>query len=230
MTWLGLILIMLLACLCVISGFIGMDKSQLLFNSIPLGVYFFIFTVILLTGIISIARSLRKGGLLLIHCGCVLILLGGMWGSQAAHDIRTRLFNDRKIPSGYMVIYEGGTENEVFSTNFERNLGGLGFSIFLEDFWIEYYTDLANNVRDYKSSITVLKEGKTVKQKVIEVNHPLYFGGYHFYQHSYDTHAGEYTILSVVSDSGLYSVYIGYLLLCVGMFRHFWSGKGKVKR
>lgn len=72
-TWLGPILIMLLACLCLISGFIGAQKSRMLFNSIPLGVYFFIFTVILLTGIISIFRPVRKGGVLLIHLGCVLV-------------------------------------------------------------------------------------------------------------------------------------------------------------
>jgi len=79
-------------------------------------------------------------------------------------------------------------------------------------------------VRDYISELQVIKNDKVVAEKNIEVNHPLHFGGYHFYQHSYDSEAGQYTILSVTSDTGLTCVYAGYLMLCVGVFWHFWLG------
>ena len=78
------------------------------------------------------------------------------------------------------------------------------------------------SVRDYISDIQVIKDGNVVAEKTIEVNQPLHFGGYHFYQSSYDTQAHRYTVLSVVSDTGLDFVYAGYLTLGVGIFWHFW--------
>jgi hypothetical protein len=77
-------------------------------------------------------------------------------------------------------------------------------------------------IRDFLSEVAVIKDDKEILSKVIEVNHPLHYGGYHFYQHSYDAEEGKYTILSVTSDSGLYCVYAGYWLLCLGVIWHFW--------
>lgn len=77
-------------------------------------------------------------------------------------------------------------------------------------------------IRDYISDIEVIKDGKVLAQKSIEVNHPLYFGGYHFYQSSYDADAHQYTILSVVSNTGLNLVYAGFLMLSIGVFWQFW--------
>ncbi len=78
--------------------------------------------------------------------------------------------------------------------------------------------------RDYISELEVVKDGQVVAAKDIEVNHPLYYGGYHFYQSDYGTdQMGEYSILSVVPDTGLNIVYVGYALLIAGMFWHFWG-------
>ena len=40
------------------------------------------------------------------------------------------------------------------------------------------------NVKDYISELEIVKDGQVVAAKNIEVNHPLYYGGYHFYQTS----------------------------------------------
>jgi len=77
-------------------------------------------------------------------------------------------------------------------------------------------------ISDYISELEVIKNNKVVAEKSIEVNHPLHFGGYHFYQHSYDAQAGRYTILMVVSDTGLNLVYAGFLMLCIGVFWQLW--------
>ncbi len=77
-------------------------------------------------------------------------------------------------------------------------------------------------MRDYISSLAVIENNKTVVEKNVEVNHPLHYGGYYFYQHSYDTQDGRYSVLMVASDSGLAIVYTGYISLCVGVIRHFW--------
>jgi len=76
-------------------------------------------------------------------------------------------------------------------------------------------------ISDYISKLQVIKDGKVVAEKSIEVNHPLHFGGYHFYQHAYDAKAGQYSIFMVVSDTGLSLVYAGYLMLGIGVFWRF---------
>jgi len=87
---------------------------------------------------------------------------------------------------------------------------------------LSYISQGPQVIRDFLSEVTVIKNEKEVINKVIEVNHPLHYGGYHFYQHSYDSEEGKYTILSVTSDSGLYCVYAGYWMLCLGVIWHFW--------
>ena len=79
-------------------------------------------------------------------------------------------------------------------------------------------------VSDYISELQIVEDGKVVTAKDIEVNHPLHYGGYHFYQSSYgQDRLGEYTVLSVVSDSGLNAVYAGYAMLIAGVVWHFWG-------
>ncbi|MHC4557978.1 MAG: cytochrome c biogenesis protein ResB, partial [Planctomycetota bacterium] len=45
-------------------------------------------------------------------------------------------------------------------------------------------------ISDYISELQIIEDDKVVAEKDIEVNHPLHFGGYHFYQSSYDAKAG----------------------------------------
>lgn len=83
------------------------------------------------------------------------------------------------------------------------------------------------DVSAYKSHVEVREGGRTVAAATIEVNDPLHWGGYHFYQHSYDSRNESYTILSVASDSGLAAVYLGMALLALGAFGRFWAGPGR---
>ena len=328
--WMALLVIGLLTILSVFGAFIGAERAQIFFNSLPLSVYWYGLAVLLVAGFVEFPRLLRKPGLFMIHAGCLLILAGGMWGSQAGHRLSERFLGVRKIPNGYMLISEGNTENRVTNKDLRQQLGELPFSIKLNDFRLEYYeadedpvprlyiqtkegqyfqlvakageevslgqgkgklkvlrtfgnfkiqtengkriiTDEgqgqenpaveveievpdgssytryvferfegfshdedgdglqlsyvlegARIIRDYFSDVVIIENGKEVAGKSIEVNHPLHYGGYHFYQHSYDSEAGEYTILSVTSDSGLYAVYVGYWLLCLGVLWQFW--------
>jgi len=98
---------------------------------------------------------------------------------------------------------------------FERSPG----HIHQEDKFVMRYQRI---ISDYISELEVIKNNKVVAKKNIEVNHPLHYGGYHFYQHSYDAEAGQYTVLEVTSDTGLAPVYGGYLMLCIGVFWHLW--------
>lgn len=72
-------------------------------------------------------------------------------------------------------------------------------------------------VKDYKSILRVMDGGKTVMTKTIEVNDPLKYKGYVFYQSSYDPEGEKYTGLQVTRNPGLVVVYAGFILLCVGV-------------
>lgn len=388
--WVGLLLIIVLTVLSIYGAFIGAERAQQFFNQPPLVVYWITLATLLIVGIAAFRRLLRVPGLLLIHAGCVLILVGGMWGSHAGHNLQKRLFGINKIRTGHMKIYEGYSEKDVILQNedqkylfsveaefesvldnrtvsedmrqefekkqtplskyatvlgrpegnaweitdklskyFVRKEKGtlniydptkeLPFYIGLKDFRMEYYQpvylyiltrkgqhwkipvevgkefplgDEAGTIKivktfenfkigmedgksvpfddpspgmnpalevqitkpggqaatqyvferfpghshgqdklllsyrrvisDYISELQIVEGDKVVAEKDIEVNHPLHFRGYHFYQSSWDDKAGQFTILQVVSDTGLYVVYAGYWMLCIGIIWHMW--------
>jgi hypothetical protein len=329
--WMALAAICLLIVLSVLGAFFGAAKTKLIFNTLPFGAYWFILLLLLLAGFIWFGRLRRHGALLMIHLGCVLVVAGGVWGSVACHNLCGKLLGVKKIPAGYMVIFEGETEKQVVAEDLASVLGELGFSIRLEDFRLEYYEpdedslpwlyietphggplqlvaeaggeislgdvygklsvvrtfrnfkisfkdgkkivsdeagpaenpaveveiekpdgtkyaryvfgrfedfhqDKLNSedltlryvppgppvVSDYISDLAIIEDGEEKVAKSIEVNQPLRYGGYHFYQHSYDSAEQKYTVLSVASDTGLYSVYAGFWLLCLGVVWWFW--------
>jgi hypothetical protein len=82
-----------------------------------------------------------------------------------------------------------------------------------------------HNVKHYKSRLVIVdKDGRELPEteKVVEVNRPLHYGGYHFCQASWDVGSWRYTVLTVTSDSGLYVVYAGFVALCLGTAVQFW--------
>ncbi len=317
--WAALAAVILLTVLSIYGAFIGADRAQAFFNSLPLAVYWFAAIALLATGIASFRRLLRVPSLLLMHGGCILVLLGAMWGSKPGHALQKRLFGIDKIPRGQMGMYEQMQENQVRVED-GNSVRDLPFFVRLEDFRIEYYEpgdlyihsrdgrnwrlpaeagqtlplgenlgtvtirrvfrnfkmdlegdkpvaydlpggsnpaleiaierpgaeprrryvfeqrfghtdpndplvmDYRRGVKDYISTLEIIQDGRGVAAKEIEVNHPLYHGGYHFYQHEWGRDRfGEYSILLVVSDSGLNVVYAGYAFLIAGVCWHFWG-------
>jgi hypothetical protein len=318
---------MLLAAFSIYGAFIGSKNASVFFNSMPLAVYWFIFLFFLLCGFLVYPRLVKKPPLMMMHIGCVLILVGGLWGSKTGQELQNKYLGRDKVAKGYMIIYEGKTENSILDKKYEP-VSELDFSIRLDDFRMEYYPmdnvqvptvhissadgghwdvqadvgkefdlgsagkikilrifkrfrlgdgsgiddesgsenpaveveivnadgtsvkkyvytyfpeftknvgglkltyefpQVSGMVKDYFSDLVVIKDGKEVLKKTIQVNDPLYYGGYHFYQSSYDDKAGQYTVLSVTSDTGLYAVFTGFFLLCLGVVWQFW---GKIK-
>jgi hypothetical protein len=216
--WIALVTVVLLIILSIYGAFLGPYQAKNFFNSPALSAYWLALMALLTTAFV-IFRLIRLQGLWLIHAGCILILAGALWGSGAGLKVYNWFFGTDKIQKGQMIIFEGDAENRVRLEDSDQTRE-LPFHIKLKDFRIEYYK--SEYVRDYISDIQVVKDGNVVAEKSIEVNHPLHFGGYHFYQSSFDTEGHKYTVLSVVSDTGLDFVYAGYLMLGIGVFWHFW--------
>lgn len=325
MLWAALIAIVLLTLLSIRGAFLGADGAQAFFNSLPLAVYWFALTALLVVGLAVFRRLLQIPALLLMHIGCVLILLGGMWSSKAGHVMQKQLFGIDKIVRGQLRMKIGDQEpRSRIEIEDGNNVRELPFAVRLNDFRMEYYEpgeiiirtgarriwrlpakpgaqvslgelgtlvvqksfrnfklraegdkqvpyDAPGNsnpavqvvvekpdgtatagyifenfapifteavgfeptyqrmVKDYVSEVEIVADGQAVAAKAIEVNHPLHYGGYHLYQHSLDEDdAGQYTILQVVSDSGLNVVYGGYVMLIAGVFWHFWGRRALI--
>lgn len=315
--WAGLFLILLLILLSIYGAFIGAESAKGFFNSISMSAYWLVFAALLISAIALFRQLLCFRGLFLIHLGCIIILAGGIIGSQAGFTIQDKLFGTDTIRSGQMIINEGTTEQAVELEDGVTKT--LPFVVKLVDFKIEYYQpgqliirtqngegfkipaqegqkyilgdDLGSveivrrfdnfkltregdkriaiedtnggpnpalelllkkpdgsektryvferfaghsnpddamsfsyrrAVRAYISDVEVVKDNKVVMRKSIEVNKPLHYGGYLFYQQGYDSDAGRYTVLGVTNDKGLGVVFLGYILLCAGVFWYFW--------
>ena len=315
--WAGLFVILLLIIFSIYGAFIGTDNAQAIFNSILLSTYWIVFALLLIAAIILFRRLMRLRGLLMTHIGCVLILVGALWGSHAGFKIQDAALNTDTIRTGQMTLYEGMAGDAVDTEQGETKT--LPFVVRLVDFRMEYYEpglltiqtspdtavtvpaetglkytlggdagsvmivrrfehfkivlqddkriaieDPCNDpnpalelrltkpdgsettryafdrfpghtrpgdilqfryfrmVRDFISDLEIVKDNTVLVRKSIEVNKPLHFGGYLFYQQGYDDEAGRFSVLRVTNDRGLWIVFLGYILLCAGAFWHLW--------
>ena len=86
--WAELILILFLVALSIYGAFIGADNAKVFFNSLPLSIFWFVLGLIFITGIVFFPRLHISPGSFAIHFGCLLVLAGGFWGSQAVINFR----------------------------------------------------------------------------------------------------------------------------------------------
>ncbi len=108
-------------------------------------------------------------GVYITHLSILIILIGAVIG----------IFFGFK---GFMYLQEGEVSNMAYTR--DNRPHELGFSVRCDDFDVEFY-GMSEMPKDYRSWLTVIKDGKEVMRKVIEVNKPLRFEGYTFYQSSY---------------------------------------------
>jgi len=78
--------------------------------------------------------------------------------------------------------------------------------------------------KDFISKVTILKDGKEILSRDIQVNEPLNFAGYNFFQSSYDTQDLSWSGLQIVKDPGVPLIYAGFILLIVGLVMIFYVG------
>ena len=101
------------------------------------------------------------------------------------------LFGSDIVHLGLLIIILGGIISGMggFRSNFTINEGQTidipqaDFKLRLDKFVTEYHPN--GSVRDWKSTLTVLENDNEILSKTIEVNHPLSYKGFMFYQSSY---------------------------------------------
>jgi ResB-like family len=84
------------------------------------------------------------------------------------------------------------------------------------------YNWVERRPKDFISKVTIIKGGKEIIARDIRVNEPLNFGGYTFFQSTYDTGEFKWSGLQVVNDPGVPVVYTGFILLIAGLMIIFY--------
>lgn len=109
--------------------------------------------------------------------------------------------------------------DKTYTIIFGKTQYTLPFSIALKDFVKDDYTG-TNMARGYHSDI-IIKDGKSQWPARIEMNEPLRYRGYTFFQSSYEQAPGfEATVLAVVENKGRIFPYISTLIIALGLIMH----------
>jgi len=109
--------------------------------------------------------------------------------------------------------------NRKFTLVFGKEQTALPFSIALIDFVKDEYTG-TTMAREYSSDI-IVKDGALEWPTRIEMNEPLRYKGYTFFQSSFEQGPGyEATILAVVENKGWLFPYLGTIIISLGLISH----------
>jgi ABC-type transport system involved in cytochrome c biogenesis permease subunit len=151
-------------------------------------------------------RNRSRIGFVITHAAMLVILAGA-------------LMTWRFSVEGHLPLWEGESARE-----FVRDAAGgheshtpLPFGIRLDAFEMDLYPGTQRPAM-YRSRVTVLDGAGAGRPAVIEMNRPLAYRGYRFFQSSYNMDGTrEMSILSVSKDPGQDVVFYGYYLLVLGM-------------
>lgn len=157
-------------------------------------------------------RNRFRIGFALTHASMLLILAGALM--TALYKVEGRL-----------PIWEGESSDVVFQGEKEGDLPPLTlpFKVRLDSFEIDTYPGTQRPAM-FRSRVVVEPGSGPGQPGVIQMNQPLSYGGYNFFQSSYQIQGGrEMTILSVSKDPGQNVVFAGYVLLVAGMIVVFFT-------
>jgi hypothetical protein len=115
-----------------------------------------------------------------------------------------------------IILQKGGREYKLIYGKAQRQ---LPFALKLEDFKKQNYPGTAM-AKGYSSAIEII-DGAARWNALIEMNAPLRYKGYTFFQSSFDQSAqGEATVLTVVENKGRLFPYIGTFIVALGLMLH----------
>lgn len=120
---------------------------------------------------------------------------------------------------GQLALWEGESSDRISvqGADGEPLAHPLGFSVRLDDFQIDVYQGTQRPAM-FRSKVTIRDAQGVEHAGSLQMNQPLAFGGYHFFQSSYQVSGGrEMSVLSVARDPGQAVVFLGYTLLVGGM-------------
>jgi len=122
-------------------------------------------------------------GVYSVHLSVILLLLGGLIGSIFGFE-------------GFVNIQEGETVNSIRLRKTEQ-IHNLDFAIRCDDFSVSFYKTGAP--KEFRSTLSIIEDGRSVLQKDIVVNHPLRYKGINLFQANYGMLSPEEITLNIMS-------------------------------
>jgi cytochrome c biogenesis protein len=121
-------------------------------------------------GIIAAQKGAwSRTGVYLVHTSILVIFAGAIVGHFFGYK-------------GSVLIPETRQSSKIYAAETQEPID-LGFEVRCDRFDIEFYDN--GMPKEYRSRLTVSENGKEMLVKEIEVNHPLQYRGFTFYQSSY---------------------------------------------
>ncbi len=152
-------------------------------------------------------RNRLRLGFAITHLAMLVILAGALvtWAYKV---------------EGQLPLWEGERADAIAQRSDQGQVTQypLPFALRLDDFQIDTYPG-THRPAMFRSRVTVIDplHGVTLPA-VIQMNQPLAYGGFHFFQSSFRQEGGrEMSVLSVSRDPGQPIVFFGYALLVGGM-------------
>lgn len=128
-------------------------------------------------------------GVYITHTSIFIIFIGSIIGSFAGFK-------------GYVSLIEGEQTSTYWDSKTKKDVP-LGFDIKCENAYVEYYKDIRSRMpKDWRSELSIIKDGKVIKTKMIEVNDPLEYNGIVFYQSSFGEGGIKNLILNIQPKDG----------------------------
>ena len=151
-------------------------------------------------------RDRFRIGFAITHCSVLLILAGALMTATLKIEGRLPLWEGQ---SADWIARDGGPGG---SSRY-----GLPFSLRLDSFEIDYHPGTRMPAM-FRSRVTVRDASGAEHRGVTQMNRPFAYGGYEFFQSSYQVRGGrEMSVLEVSKDPGQPVVFLGYGLLVLGM-------------
>jgi len=127
-------------------------------------------------------------GVYFVHLSVLVIFAGGIIGS---------VFGVK----GYVNIPEGEKVSTFYTYGDQRTPIDIGYAVECRDFSVEFYE--SGGPKEYSSDLAIYDNGKLIKEKIIEVNHPISYKGFTFYQSSYGAYGGVVDLELNFRETGL---------------------------
>lgn len=122
-------------------------------------------------------------GVYSVHLSVILLLLGGLIGSIFGFE-------------GFVNIQEGETVNSIGLRKTEQ-IHNLDFAIRCDDFSVSFYE--TGTPKEFRSTLSIIEDGRSVLQKDIIVNDPLRYKGINLFQANYGMLPPDEITLNIMS-------------------------------
>lgn len=200
--------ILMMAAATVIEKLYGTDRALSIVYHSP--VFIVLWAVTAISGVWLLIRRgiIRKPATFMLHISFVLILAGALITLLSGKN-------------GMMELLRGLATSQWSSDQGFRQK--LPFTLKLTEFRIEYYPG-SDDPSDYISKVVLTDDARgTETEYTISMNRILKYGGYRFYQSSYDDDLHG-SVLAVSHDPwGVGVTYTGYVMLLVSLLGFFFQ-------